>query len=142
LDIIGINYYWTNQWILGQPEKHIEEDDPRYCRLRDLVLSVAQRYPNEIIISETSHLGPRREPWLDVIAEEAEALLMQQTPLRGICLYPILSMPEWQDPYIWTHMGLWDLIRKNGDLERICHEPALNALFRAQERLKQWGGGK
>jgi hypothetical protein len=138
LDIVGINYYWTNQWVWGQPELFIEEDNPKYQRLRDLVLSVAKRYPNEILISETGNLGPKRSTWLDTLAEEAEALLMQGTPLRGICLYPILSMPEWHDPSIWTQMGLWDLVRNNGNLERECHKPMMKSLANAQKRLQPW----
>jgi hypothetical protein len=43
-------------------------------------------------------------------------MLKEGMPLLGVCLYPILGMPEWHEPDIWTPMGLWD---------PVCHrEPA------------------
>ncbi|NLT66760.1 MAG: glycoside hydrolase [Acidobacteria bacterium] len=137
LDIVGVNYYWTNQWVLNRPETPLEEDDPRYCSLGRLICSVAERYPgNEIIITETSHVGARRSGWLNRVADEAELLLNSNIPLRGICIYPILGMPEWHEPDVWTRMGLWDLIRMDGCLERVCCRPMLAALRNAQRRLE------
>jgi len=40
LDIVGMNYYWTNQWELGRDEKPLAPDDPRLSPLRDLVRTV------------------------------------------------------------------------------------------------------
>jgi hypothetical protein len=137
LDIIGVNYYWTNQWVLNNADSALEENDPNYYRLRDLIASVASRYSNDIILSETGHVGDKRGRWMECIAEEAEALLIKEVPLRGICLYPILGMPEWHEPGVWTRMGLWDLIQTNGHLHRMCHEPMLHALRRAQKRLEK-----
>jgi len=137
LDIIGVNYYWTNQWTLNKPGEPLEKDDPRYCRVSDLLMNVANRYPNEIVLTETSHAGPKRGTWLESITEDAETLLSQGAPLRGICLYPILGMPEWHDRSVWTQMGLWDLVGVDGHLERVCHEPMLRSLRAAQQRLER-----
>src|SRR5690606_21982968 len=53
-------------------------------------------------------------------------------PLGGICLYPILGMPEWHDRSQWAHMGLWDLEREQNVLERRVCAPMLEALRQAQ----------
>lgn len=137
LDIVGINYYWTNQWALDRPETPLSEDDPRYSRLSNLVASVATRYPNELLVTETGHVDHLRSGWMESVAEEAETLLEQGAPLRGVCLYPILGMPEWHDRSLWTRMGLWDLVRMNGHLERVCHGPMLDSLQKAQLRLEK-----
>jgi hypothetical protein len=107
----------------------LADDDHRRLPLRHLVRSVWERYGGEIIINETSHIGDKRGPWLREVAREAEALLLEGVPLRGVCLYPILGMPEWHDPYIWTPMGLWDPARSQEPCgTRLICKPMLEAL--------------
>ena len=53
-------------------------------------------------------------------------------PLRGVCLYPILGMPEWHDQTQWTQMGLWELSACGSQLERKICEPMFEALKKAQ----------
>jgi len=139
LDIVGMNYYWTNQWELGHDECPLAADDPRWLSLRDLVKTVHQRYGGDLLITETAHVDDMRPFWLKYVAAEAEALLKEKVPLRGVCLYPILGMPEWHDQAKWTAMGLWDVIQdQEGSNREVC-TPMLNALRKAQrlERLHQ-----
>jgi hypothetical protein len=56
-------------------------------------------------------------------------------PLRGVCLYPILGMPEWHAPHVWALMGLWDLVRGQSTLHRQLFSPMLDAL-RVAQRLE------
>jgi hypothetical protein len=135
LDIVGINYYWTNQWELGgTPQADgvippLADDDPRRWPLSSLVRSVWERYGGEMMITETSHIGDSRGRWLREVAQESEELLLDGVPLRGVCLYPILGMPEWHDPKIWTPMGLWDPVCNREPYgERLICEPMLEAL--------------
>src|SRR5262249_33891138 len=123
LDIVGINYYWTNQWEWQQTSP-LAQDDPRCCPLSDLIRAVWERYKTEILITETSAVGARRAPWLRELAVEVEQVINEQIPLRGVCLYPILGMPEWHAPHEWTRMGLWDLVEQDGRLLR-QPEPAM-----------------
>jgi hypothetical protein len=138
LDIVGINYYWTNQWewripLVDGKIPPLAEDDRRRLPLRDLVRSVFERYRSEIIISETSHIGDRRGAWLGEVAVEAEALLLEGVPLRGVCVYPILGMPEWHDPDIWTPMGLWDPVcHREPCGDRLVCQSMLDALHAAR----------
>jgi len=135
LDIVGVNYYWTNQWEIGSPEIPLGDDDERSASLSDIVASVYKRYGGDIVISETSHAEERRAPYLRYVAEQSIRLLEMGVPLQGVCLYPILGMPEWHSPEEWTRMGLWDL-HPNGDvLERVLYEPMCRELIKAQKKV-------
>jgi beta-glucosidase/6-phospho-beta-glucosidase/beta-galactosidase len=133
LDIVGINYYWTNQWVLGQDEQPLPADHPRRVPLRDLVRRVHARYGGDLLITETSHVDDMRPKWLNYVEDEVEALLREGIPLRGVCLYPILGMPDWHDQARWTQMGLWELTECNSGLERRLCEPMYEALKKAQQ---------
>ena len=135
LDIVGINYYWTNQWEWRAPllpdgrVPPLADDDPRRVPLCDLIRSVWHRYGGEVLVSETAHVGEQRAPWVLEAAREAEALLREGVPLRGLCLYLILGMPEWHAPDVWTPMGLWDPVcHREPHGERLVCEPMLEAL--------------
>lgn len=128
LDAVGINYYWTNQWELHRPGFPLSDADPRRWSLRDLVRQVWDRYGGDLLIAETSHRDEMRPVWLREVAQEAMALLDSGVPLRGVCLYPILGMPEWHTPDEWTPMGLWDLVPQSPTLARVPYMPMLDAL--------------
>jgi hypothetical protein len=136
LDIIGINYYWTNQWELTHAGIPLADDDPRRMPLRKLVQKVWKRYGGDLLITETSDVNEKRAGWFRELADEAEALLDQEIPLRGVCIYPALGMPEWHDQKVWTNMGLWDLQQKNARRIRVPCVPALDSLSKAQQRLE------
>lgn len=132
LDVVGINYYWTNQWELGRDECPLPGDDSRRKPLRDLIRSVHARYGGDLLMTETAHVDDMRPQWMRYVADETEALLDEGVPLRGVCLYPILGMPEWHEQSKWTQMGLWECSECDGGLERKICEPMLEALRKAQ----------
>jgi hypothetical protein len=134
LDVLGVNYYWTNQWELGSESMPLAEADPRRVPLDALIRDVWRRYGHEVVVTETSALGEARAPWVHALSGIAEALLDDGVPLGGICLYPILGMPEWHDRERWTPMGLWDLRREQDVLRRHAHAPMVAALRAVQSR--------
>lgn len=136
LDVVGINYYWTNQWEYGQAGIPLAEDDDRLVPLSDLVEGVYRRYGGDVCITETAHVGDQREGWMRTVMEEVEKTFDRGVPLRGVCLYPILGMPEWHEQDRWTHMGLWDLHEEDEHYRRVLHPPFLRALREAQGRLE------
>ena len=135
LGTVGVNYYWTNQWELGRAGNPLSDTDPRHTPLRELVRDVWRRYGGDIVLAETGHRDDQRAPWVRHIAEEAKALRDLGVPLRGVCLYPILGMPEWHAPERFTRMGLWDLVPRSPTLGRELHAPMLEALREAQAIL-------
>jgi beta-glucosidase/6-phospho-beta-glucosidase/beta-galactosidase len=136
LDIVGLNYYWTNQWEMGREELALSDNDPRLVPLRSLIRKAWERYGGELLITETSHVDEKRAGWINYVAEEAEAVLDEGVPLRGVCLYPILGMPEWHEPERWTPMGLWDIVDQEQTLRRELCNPMYEALRFAQ-RLEE-----
>lgn len=139
LDIVGLNYYWTNQWEWGvEPLADgrippLADDDPRRLPLSRLIRGVWKRYRHDILISETAHVGDKRGPWLREVAHQSQILLREGVPLKGVCLYPILGMPEWHEPEVWTPMGLWDPVcHRNPADGRIVCQPMLDALQAAR----------
>lgn len=142
LDIIGVNYYWTNQWEIGREECPLPADDPRHLHLADLLREVWRRYEGDFLITETSHIGEMRPWWVNAVAHECEKLLDEGAPLRGVCLYPVLGMPEWHEPEVWTRMGLWDLVPRDGHLVRVPYRPMFDALRRAQRLEAKFAEGR
>jgi hypothetical protein len=143
LDIVGVNYYWTNQWEIGHEECPLAHDDPRRVPFSTLLRQVWKRYGGDLLVTETAHAGDMRPIWMRILAAECEKLLDEGVPLRGVCLYPILGMPEWHDRAVWTKMGLWDLELRNGQLERRRDEPTYAALREAQRLEARFStGGK
>lgn len=136
LDVVGINYYWNCQWVLGEQGSWLAPDDARRRPFRELALAAWERYGHELVISETSHWGEHRAGWLDELAGEVEWLLARGVPLRGVCLYPILGMRDWHAPRDWMPMGLWDIDHAGG-MRRVLHQPMFKALLRAQRRLQR-----
>ena len=132
LDIVGVNYYWTNQWEIGAEDRPLAQDDPRRVPLANLLRGVWKRYGGDLLLTETAQVGDMRPIWMHTVADTCEALLDEGVPLRGACLYPILGMPEWHDRATWTRMGLWDLEPRDGKLERVMYEPMREALRDAQ----------
>lgn len=128
LGVIGINYYWTNQWEIERNGFPLEDNDPRRWPLSRMINEVWERYRTDLLITETSHVGAKRETWLRELAGECEIVLRAGIPLHGVCIYPVLGMPEWHDPDRWTDMGLWDLQKSNPSLKRVPYAPALKVL--------------
>ena len=105
----------------------------------EIVRQAFDRYQTDVVITETSALGDARGPWLHELSAMAERLLDDGVKLGGICLYPILGMPEWHERDQWARMGLWDLEHDQDMLQRKMCAPMLQALRAAQRR---WATGR
>jgi hypothetical protein len=138
LDIVGINYYATNQWELGQEDRPLEGLDPRRVSIAALIRRVADRYGGCVLLSETGECDERRAAWLDGLSATSLEVLDAGVDFCGMCLYPILGMPEWHDRACWARMGLWDLEPGDGRLRRVPYAPALHALSHAQRELERY----
>jgi hypothetical protein len=131
LDVIGINYYDRNQW--WNHGKTIFRQDPHYRPFREILLEVRDRYERPIFIAETGTENEDRPHWLAYIAEEVRAANRSGAGVQGICLYPILNHPGWDDDR-HCYNGLFDYAGADG--EREIYKPLAEEL----ERQKYHGG--
>ena len=95
LDIIGVNYYWNNQWVHGgdrMPPGH-PDHRPLHTMLQDLW----QRYRRPIVISETGAESAAAVGWLGYIAAEIRQAQREGVEVLGVCLYPVMDYPGWDD---------------------------------------------
>jgi glycosyltransferase involved in cell wall biosynthesis len=128
LDILGINYYWNNQWMHNGPT--LDRSHPLYRRFYHIVREVYERYERPIFVAETGIEGDARPEWLCYICGELAEAIAAGVPVEGLCLYPIFNHPGWDDDR-HCECGLWGYADENGD--RPIHEP-LAAEVRRQQR--------
>lgn len=135
LDIIGVNYYPDNQWIKGFGL--ITREHPLYCPFSNLVGEVYQRYQRPMLIAETGSEDGRRSEWLRYICDEVHLARQRGVDINGICLYPIVNHPGWENDR-HCHNGLWDYPNERG--EREIYHPLADELQRQRERFESNSG--
>lgn len=133
LDLIGGNYYHSNQWESGTNMRlwwHL--DDRRRRPLSDILVELHQRYGRPVLLAETSHVGSGRGVWIREMAEQTMMARERGAEVCGICLYPAIDRPDWDNAAHWHHSGLWDLDRDGPDpLARVLVAPYATALQQA-----------
>ncbi|TQV39089.1 beta-glucosidase [Xanthomonas perforans] len=95
LDIIGLNYYSDNQWYLGGVP--ILRNSPDHRPFSTIMLEFWQRYRRPMIVSETGAEADQRAPWLDHVGSEVALALQHGVAMEGVCLYPVLDYPGWDN---------------------------------------------
>lgn len=110
LDIVGVNYYFNNQWIHGGPT--IDIGHPQYLPLHRMLMEIYGRYGRPMVLAETGIEFDRRPEWLRYIAAELGLARMKGVPMEGLCWYPILNHYGWDD----------DRPCQNGLLEQECRQ--------------------
>lgn len=138
LDMVGVNYYHDNQWEYGTFARlHWHLKDPRRVPLSHLLQEVAKRYAgHNMILAETSHVGVGRGEWISEIAQEVVVALQAGVPLDGICLYPIVDRPDWEDHSHWHNSGLWDREDLGTHIERRLCQPYADQIRLAQAAVQ------
>ena len=128
LDIVGMNFYHSNQWELGAGRLAWEQvpRDPRWMPLSSMMERIWQRYRRPLFLAETSHIGIGRGDWITEVAEETQLALQRGVPVEGVCLFPIIDRYDWGDSTHWHNSGLWDLAA--GTMDRVLN-PAYAAAF-------------
>jgi protoporphyrinogen oxidase/glycosyltransferase involved in cell wall biosynthesis len=139
LDLVGGNYYHSNQWESGTNLRlwwHL--DDPRRMPLHRILAELHQRYQRPLLLAETSHVGSGRGVWIREMAAQAALAMQQGVDFRAICLYPVIDRPDWEHEQHWHHSGLWDLDRDGPDpLARVLVRPYAAALDQARRLTEQ-----
>jgi beta-glucosidase/6-phospho-beta-glucosidase/beta-galactosidase len=135
IDIIGINFYPHNQWFPGGAA--IPLGSYAYRPFREILADWAQRYSLPVLIAETGAEGSARAAWLHYMCDEARAASEAGHLVVGLCLYPILDYPGWDDDRLCP-AGLFGMPDEVG--RRRVDGPFAAELRRQQALLAEFGG--
>jgi hypothetical protein len=129
LDIVGVNFYWDNQWILNGPT--VALGHPFYRPFSAMLGDVYKRYGRPVLVAETGAEACNGPGWLRYVAGEVRAALEAGVPVEGVCLYPILHYPGWEDE---RHCEC-GLLGKVGEAGRRDVDQALAAELRREQAV-------
>lgn len=132
LDIIGINYYFNNQW-RHPGGRRVFRGQKHYRPFSSILQEYHKRYGRPIFIAETGIEDDERAGWFHYIAEETKIARSNGIPVEGICLYPIVNHPGWDDDR-HCHNGLWCYPNEKG--ERVVYEPLAQEVERQRQAFE------
>lgn len=136
-DFLGYNYYHDCQWEHGGapiPWPDLDHTVSRRKPFSRLLKKAYERYKKPVILSETGHFDERRAQWIQEISDQCLEAEAMGVDIRGICIYPIIERPDWDNLSHLHKAGLWDLdALKN----RIPHEESLLMLRRYVRRFSR-----
>jgi beta-glucosidase/6-phospho-beta-glucosidase/beta-galactosidase len=114
IDAIGVNYYIHNQFVWqGQM---IVPTDPRYRHVSTMLQEIYERYRRPIFVAETGIEDDTRPAWLRYMCKEVLTAMAAGVPVEGLCLYPILNHPGWDDDR-HCYNGMFDYADAAGNRE-------------------------
>lgn len=131
LDIVGVNYYWNNQWIHNGDR--VPAGHPRHRSLHSMLLEIHQRYRRPLVITETGAEAEDEIGWLGYMHAEVRQAQRQGADVLGICLYPVMDYPGWDDD---RHCRC-GLIKVSPDWQQRTLRPGLLAEIQLQEKARQ-----
>ncbi|MBV9763810.1 MAG: beta-glucosidase [Acidobacteriaceae bacterium] len=130
LDVLGLNFYDRNQWLNNSTILH--RGNPSYRPFHQIIEEIWRRYRRPMFVSETGTEDCRRAEWFNYICEEVLTAHSANIPVHGICLYPILNHPGWDDDR-HCHNGLFDYADESGNRE--IYWPLAQSLLNNHEKL-------
>lgn len=130
IDIYGANYYYNNQWDDLNRSIPWPDENGLLTPFSYLLQEVYERYGLPLMITETGHFGPLRKQWMDEIFVEIATALKNDIPIKGVCIYPIIDRPDWDDLSNYCNCGIWDMDESKN---RIPHQPYIDAIRQGQE---------
>jgi beta-glucosidase/6-phospho-beta-glucosidase/beta-galactosidase len=131
IDVVGVNYYIHNQWTYpGEGGSMIVPSDRRYRHVRDLLQATFEHYRKPLFVAETGIEDETRPAWLRYLCNEVFAAIANGVPVHGVCLYPIVNHPGWDDDR-HCYNGLLDYADESGHRE--VFEPLATELARQQQ---------
>ena len=95
IDILGVNYYWNNQWVHRGERAPLGHSQHR--PLHHMLLDIWHRYRRPLLISETGAESDAGAGWFAYVCAEVRQAQRQGAHILGICLYPVMDYPGWDD---------------------------------------------
>lgn len=109
IDMLGFNYYYNNQWNhKNEPHYWPNLERPR-TPFSELLLQAYSRYKKPVVVTETGHFGYGRDHWIKEITKDCLIAKSMGVDLRGICIYPVIDRPDWDNLNDYSKCGIWDL---------------------------------
>ena len=109
--------------------------DPRRVSMSSLLRKVAKRFDGDRIAGEATSAPAGR--WM-TCRQGIERAMASGVDVQGVCLYPVVDRPDWNNAMHWHNSGLFDNQGTEGGPERIerrLHLGYAKSLRRAQRRL-------
>jgi hypothetical protein len=134
---VGVNVYNFSQAQMNADGSRaiLGPQDERRKPLSEMLNVAWQRYSRPMAITETSGHQEHRAEWLRMTMEECMKALNAGMDLQGVCLYPIVDIPDWNSGE-WAKIGMFD-IEDQQTWERIPVDPYIQELRRWQKILDQ-----
>jgi hypothetical protein len=132
LDILGTNFYDRNEWVHNS--EVLLPGDSRYRPFHQILCEVWERYRRPMFVSETGTEDEARSAWFKYISNEVLIAKRWGIPVHGLCLYPILNHPGWDDER-HCHNGLFDYADAAGN--RVAFQPLLDEVSTFQDIIQQ-----
>lgn len=132
-DVIGLNYYFHNQWRHPGRQK-IPRGHDLYRPLNEILAEFHERYGRPILIAETGIEDDERAGWFRYVCDQAAIAIDNGVPMQGVCLYPIVNHPGWADDR-HCHNGLWDYADDRGERD-VC-SPLSEEIHLQTERFEE-----
>ena len=95
LDLLGVNYYWNNQWV--HEGDRTPPGHPRHRPLHRMLEQVWKRYSRPLLVTETGAELGSDVGWLGYVSSEVRQAQRLGVPVLGICIYPVMDYPGWDD---------------------------------------------
>ncbi len=133
LDVIGVNFYNTNQW-RHPGGRRIHRGNRDYKPFNELLQEFYAHFEIPLFVAETGIENEARPEWFRYVCDQVRIAIGKGVPVLGICLYPIVNHPGWDDNR-HCYNGLWDYPNDSG--EREIYEPLAEEIKRQTNLAKK-----
>lgn len=137
LDFAGVNFYPHNQWVMDKADGYaggVPIGHHAFRPLADMLADFHRRYERSIVIAETGAEGSGRAPWFHYVCQEMEAAMQAGVPVEGVCVYPVVNYPGWDDE---RHCATGLFGPPGADNARAVYQPLADELQRWKQRLRE-----
>lgn len=125
VDMVGLNFYPRNQWLHRGSTLPLGHHG--YRPFSEMLQEAHERYGRPLLVAETGAEGSARAAWLHYVGDEVRVAMDAGVPVLGICLYPVVDYPGWDDDRLCL-TGLFG--PADGDGRRTVHKPLAEELAR------------